>query len=218
MRAMHESECPALQAGYLLGFADARAHRDELEHARRLVALAEAAVAAAAGHLAAAQGVFARATARLEQLNPACTIGALRGTGESVRRSAVGAGETCDGRDDVRGSHAPGAVGGTGAEEIERTPSGGGRLTHTCGPPVASPPAAAPLCPDGLTPREAEVLGLLAAGLSNREIAAALMVSVRTVGRHVDNLYGKIGVHERSKARQYARGRGLVAAPPARDA
>lgn len=64
--------------------------------------------------------------------------------------------------------------------------------------------------PDGLTPREAEVLGLLAAGLSNREIAEQLVVSVRTVGRHVDNLYGKIGVYERSKARQYARDRGLL--------
>jgi DNA-binding NarL/FixJ family response regulator len=67
-----------------------------------------------------------------------------------------------------------------------------------------------PTFPDGLTPREAEVLALLAAGLSNREIAETLVVSVRTVGRHVDNIYGKIGAHERSKARQYAREHGLI--------
>jgi ATP/maltotriose-dependent transcriptional regulator MalT len=72
--------------------------------------------------------------------------------------------------------------------------------------------------PDGLTPREIEVLGLLGAGLSNREIAERLVVSVRTVGRHVDNIYGKIGVHERSKARRYAQDRGLVASPPDPDA
>jgi predicted ATPase/DNA-binding CsgD family transcriptional regulator len=64
--------------------------------------------------------------------------------------------------------------------------------------------------PDRLTEREVEVLSLLATGMSNREIAAALVVSVRTVGRHVDNIYGKIGVHERGKARQYAREHGLV--------
>ncbi|MGE0542179.1 MAG: response regulator transcription factor [Dehalococcoidia bacterium] len=62
----------------------------------------------------------------------------------------------------------------------------------------------------GLTPREVEVLGLLAAGLSNREIAEELVVSVRTVGRHVDNIYGKIGVHDRGKARQYAREHNLT--------
>lgn len=50
-------------------------------------------------------------------------------------------------------------------------------------------------------------------GLTDREIAA-LVVSVRTVGRHIDNLYGKIGVHERSKARQYARDHGLTAPLP----
>jgi DNA-binding NarL/FixJ family response regulator len=59
--------------------------------------------------------------------------------------------------------------------------------------------------------REVEVLGLLAAGLTNREIAEALVVSVRTVGRHVDNLYGKIGAHDRAQARRYAREHGIAA-------
>jgi ATP/maltotriose-dependent transcriptional regulator MalT len=60
-----------------------------------------------------------------------------------------------------------------------------------------------------------EVLGLLAAGLSHREIGEQLVVSVRTVGRHVDNIYSKIGVRGRGPARQYAQDHGLLAAAPA---
>jgi DNA-binding NarL/FixJ family response regulator len=48
--------------------------------------------------------------------------------------------------------------------------------------------------PDGLTRREAEVLRLIAAGRTNREIAAALVLSVRTVELHVSSIYAKIGV------------------------
>jgi DNA-binding CsgD family transcriptional regulator/tetratricopeptide (TPR) repeat protein len=73
-------------------------------------------------------------------------------------------------------------------------------------------PQAAPL-PDGLSPREVEVLRLLAAGRSNAEIADELTISVYTVVRHVFNIYGKIGVRRRSEATAYALRRGLV--PPA---
>ncbi|HEX6541849.1 MAG TPA: AAA family ATPase [Ktedonobacterales bacterium] len=47
--------------------------------------------------------------------------------------------------------------------------------------------------PDRLTPREAEVLRLIAAGTSNQDIAAMLVLSVRTVERHISNIYAKIG-------------------------
>jgi pimeloyl-ACP methyl ester carboxylesterase/DNA-binding CsgD family transcriptional regulator len=56
----------------------------------------------------------------------------------------------------------------------------------------------------GLTPRETEVLRLIAAGKSNTEIGAELSLSVRTVARHVTNIYGKIGVQNRSEATSYA--------------
>jgi DNA-binding NarL/FixJ family response regulator len=82
-------------------------------------------------------------------------------------------------------------------------------------PPERGLPLPPPAYPDGLTPREVEVLGLIAAGLSNREIAETLVVSERTVERHADNIYGKIGARGRSNARRYARHHGLVAAPPA---
>jgi ATP/maltotriose-dependent transcriptional regulator MalT len=52
--------------------------------------------------------------------------------------------------------------------------------------------------PDGLTAREAEILGLLAEGRSNQEIAADLVLSVRTVERHISNIYQKLGLDGRT--------------------
>ena len=49
------------------------------------------------------------------------------------------------------------------------------------------------IAPAGLSPREIEVLQLLASGRNNREIAETLFLSVRTVERHITNLYAKIG-------------------------
>jgi LuxR family maltose regulon positive regulatory protein len=57
--------------------------------------------------------------------------------------------------------------------------------------------------PDGLTPREAEVLDLLADGLTNSEIAARLVLSVYTVERHLQNSYRKIGARNRADATAY---------------
>ena len=58
--------------------------------------------------------------------------------------------------------------------------------------------------PGGLTPREYEVLTLVAAGRSNREIGGALFISDRTVARHLTNIYNKIGVTSRTQAARYA--------------
>jgi DNA-binding CsgD family transcriptional regulator len=57
--------------------------------------------------------------------------------------------------------------------------------------------------PDGLTAREVMVLRLIAAGRSNREIAATLSISERTVNRHITNLYTKIDAHGRADATAY---------------
>ena len=57
---------------------------------------------------------------------------------------------------------------------------------------------------DGLTPREAEILGLVAAGKSNQVIAGELVLSIYTVARHIVNIYAKIGARGRADATAYA--------------
>jgi DNA-binding NarL/FixJ family response regulator len=64
--------------------------------------------------------------------------------------------------------------------------------------------------PGGLTPRELQILGLLAAGGSNRKVAEALVLSDRTVERHITNIYNKIGAHNRSEATAFAVRHGVV--------
>jgi DNA-binding NarL/FixJ family response regulator len=54
------------------------------------------------------------------------------------------------------------------------------------------------------------VLGLLAQGLSDKEIAALLHLSPRTVGRHVEKAYRKVGAHRRAEAAGFAIRHGLV--------
>jgi DNA-binding CsgD family transcriptional regulator len=70
-------------------------------------------------------------------------------------------------------------------------------------------PGTAPL-PGGLTPREAEVLRLVASGRSNRDIAAALVISEHTVARHLQNMFTKLDVSSRSAATAFAFEHGLA--------
>jgi DNA-binding CsgD family transcriptional regulator len=55
-----------------------------------------------------------------------------------------------------------------------------------------------------LSRREEEVLRLIARGLSNQQIADEIVISVRTVDRHINHIYAKLGVHNRAQATTYA--------------
>ena len=74
--------------------------------------------------------------------------------------------------------------------------------------PPASPPD--PAARHGLTLRELEVLRLVAAGRSNREIADTLFISVPTVKRHLTNIMGKLGLPSRSALTAFAHRHRLV--------
>jgi predicted ATPase/DNA-binding CsgD family transcriptional regulator len=73
-------------------------------------------------------------------------------------------------------------------------------------PPVSSTPEH----PGGLSPREVEVLGLVAEGLTNAQVAQRLFLSPRTVQRHLNSIYHKLGVSSRAVATRFAMEHGLL--------
>ncbi|GII76324.1 DNA-binding response regulator [Sphaerisporangium rufum] len=66
--------------------------------------------------------------------------------------------------------------------------------------------------PDGLTPREAEILKLIAGGMSNQQIAGALFIGESTVKTHINHAFAKIGARGRSDATRYVYRHGLAEA------
>ena len=67
-----------------------------------------------------------------------------------------------------------------------------------------------PAYPNGLTAREVQVVGLIAAGMSNREIAESLVLSQKTVARHLSNIFVKVGATNRSALTAFAYDSGLL--------
>ena len=63
---------------------------------------------------------------------------------------------------------------------------------------------------NGLTPRETEVLTLIAEGLTNGEIAKKLVISVKTVDRHRENIMSKLNLHNRIELVKYAIKKGFI--------
>ena len=76
--------------------------------------------------------------------------------------------------------------------------------TAPVGPSTAPRVLKAPAYPDGLTAREAEVLRLVAQGLTNEQVAEQLVISPRTVNTHLTSIFNKIGVSSRGAATRYA--------------
>jgi len=101
-----------------------------------------------------------------------------------------------DAADELRAEVAAGRIDGDAADAVLRA----------AGHPVRRRRAG----PMGLTPREVEVLGLLARGLSNKEIAQRLVISRKTAGTHVEHIYAKTGASNRAQASLFAAKHGLL--------
>jgi len=86
----------------------------------------------------------------------------------------------------------------------QRLLSAAARAPGAPGGPAAAGAGASGGADDELTPREAEVLRLIAAGQSNREIARTLFVSEATVKTHVNRIFAKTGSRDRAQATRYA--------------
>ena len=136
----------------------------------------------------------------------------LRGDGLPVRDRILAAAESYCGSTEprpYRDALEPAAAAGQLRSEVAR-----GRLDGAAAEAVLDAaghrPSRRPTRPAGLTGRESEVLVHLAQGRSNREIAAALWISEKTVRNHVEHIYAKIGVSNRIGASMYATRHGLA--------
>ena len=87
-------------------------------------------------------------------------------------------------------------------------------VTGPPGPGAGAGPGPGQKLPGGLTAREAEVLVLLAAGLSNAEIAQRLYLSHATVKTHINRIFAKTGARDRAQAVRYAYQHGLTTPAP----
>ncbi|HEY0447664.1 response regulator transcription factor [Actinophytocola sp.] len=105
---------------------------------------------------------------------------------------------------DARGAEIAAAIATVHRGDAHFDPAIQRRLVETV--PAAAPPA----LPDGLTPRETDVLRLIAAGRSNVEIAERLFITQATVKTHINNLFAKTGVRDRAQAVTYAFRHGLA--------
>jgi DNA-binding NarL/FixJ family response regulator len=86
------------------------------------------------------------------------------------------------------------------AGRLDRTASDA--VLHAAGQPP--PLARRASWPAGLSDREIEVLRLIVRGRTNKEVAASLFLSAKTVGRHIENIYAKIGANSRAAAAIFA--------------
>ena len=84
------------------------------------------------------------------------------------------------------------------------------KLLEAIGASLPLPDAADNALPEPLTPREKEIVELLAAGLTNREIAEKLVLSPQTVKKHAGNIYQKLGVSNRTQAVARARALAII--------
>jgi DNA-binding CsgD family transcriptional regulator len=187
----------AIEAGAL---DDARAGADEIGtiafEARTPAFEAAAAMAAGAVHLA--EGDVARALERLPRAAAAWQD--LRLPYETAQARAL-RGRALRAGGDEEGARAELRAALESFERLGAAPDAEATARLLGGPEAL---------PRGLTAREAEVLRLVAAGKTNRDIAVELVISEHTVARHLQNMFAKLGVSSRAAATAYAYEHGLA--------
>jgi DNA-binding NarL/FixJ family response regulator len=203
-RVSDETAAPGLRAGVLPAYVEITLEAGELETAREACQELEA---IAEGHEENALGAMAaeaRGRVALADEDPQLALAALRGAAQTwqqleapheAARVRVMVALACQqlGDEDTAALELDGAR--VVFEELDAEPD------------LARVDALAPTAagnPRGLTDRELEVLRHLSAGATNKAIAAELVLSVRTVDRHVSNIFTKLGVSSRAAATAFA--------------
>ena len=165
-------------------------HGDELGTVEILTGLARL---AAGGHPEAAVRLFAAAEAIQRRIGLTLAP-ALRIKNERALAAARAAlGEEAFAAARAAGQDLP----------VEQAISEAQAVTIDAGRPAHAEPDPGPFA-SGLTPRELEVLELVAAGMTNVQVAKRLFISPRTVNTHLTSLYGKLGVSSRGAAVRFA--------------
>lgn len=188
----------ALAAGDLVAARDAADRLDRLAEAfgapllRAMAARSDGAVRLAEGDIEGALGMLRRAWEAWRELDAPYEAARVR----------VRVGSACRELGDLDGA----ALEFDAAREVFRRLGAApdlARLESAAGPRVSG-------SVEGLSPRELEVLRLVAAGITNRAIAEKLTISERTVDRHVSNIFSKLDVATRAAATAYAYEHDLV--------
>jgi DNA-binding NarL/FixJ family response regulator len=146
------------------------------------------------------------ATAAIKQRHPGVEVVALTSFGEAERvHGALEAGAAGYLLKDAEADEVGAAVRAAYRGEVHLDPAVAGKLTKSLVAPQHTAAA--------LTPREREILVLVAHGKSNRELAETLMISERTARTHVSNVLTKLGLASRTQAALWAIREGLVSGP-----
>jgi DNA-binding NarL/FixJ family response regulator len=208
-RALGETDAPLLRARILPAAVDIRLEAGDVDAADRscgeLEEIAESYGTAALRTMAAqARGAVALArdepAEALEPLRRACREWLALGASHHAARARALLGRACRALGDEDAAAMELEAARTAFEELGATLD----LAALDGARQSSPAR------HGLTPREHEVLGLVATGRTNRAIAEDLFISEKTVARHVSNIFRKLGLSSRAAATAYAYEHGLA--------
>jgi DNA-binding CsgD family transcriptional regulator len=202
-RALGEAAQPLRRANLLPAYVEIMLAAGDLEEARAGCRELEEIAGRYESTMLAALDAHARGAVELAAGDPGPALGSLRRAGEAwqdlgapydAARARALVAEACR------------ALGDHDAAALELEAARDAFAALGAAPDLARLDAARAPAQDtyGLTPRQVEVLRLVSAGKSNREIAAALVISEHTVARHVQNIFAALGVSSRTAASAFA--------------